>query len=216
MSFILRCPLSEVPLYMYTLYRLVHQKMSFILRCPLFFIRGSDKVLIEILDPKSPSSSGDYPATPGSVQELTKKFSFNSPPQSELIVVVYNHVLFTFCPIHVLLGFLLFLATRNNGTCFVTILGNKSSPSRAPGSSLVGGAKSQTTPMKATVSTSEMTRSGIPTSSRPSGKCERVTHGMTVGRSYCCMRLHLGPQRLAITRSFLNHILKPLRPVDSS
>jgi hypothetical protein len=44
--------------------------------------RTSDKVLIEIL-PKSPTSStAGCPPTPGSVQELAKKFSFSSPPPS--------------------------------------------------------------------------------------------------------------------------------------
>lgn len=72
--------------------------------------------MIEIMDPKSPSGC---PSTPGSVHEIAKKFSFNSPPQS-----------------------------------------NKTSPSRVAGGS-VGGAKSQTTPMKATLATSEMTRGSI-------------------------------------------------------
>ena len=49
---------------------------------------------------------------------------------------------------------------------FVTILGNKSSPSRTSGSALVGGAKAQTTPMKARISTAEMTRGGIPSPPR--------------------------------------------------
>ena len=49
---------------------------------------------------------------------------------------------------------------------YLLLLGNKSSPSRTSGSALVGGAKAQTTPMKARISTAEMTRGGIPSPPR--------------------------------------------------
>ena len=62
--------------------------------------------MIEIMDPKSPSGC---PSTPGSVHELAKKFSFNSPPQSEpfATIVFFVYRLFVYTSIFILFTILL-------------------------------------------------------------------------------------------------------------